>query len=558
MNVSAETYLDHKFARFLAERSKLQGEEKETFYSTVSRLSSSMREGHSCLQVNGLEKQILGNTDLVLQVGEQESEEVRPLVLSGNNLYLQKYYSYERRLAEQVAELAAARNSPDLIKEHLESLFPGETIESSDQMKAAVTAMERSFLVVNGGPGTGKTTTVVKMLALLLLHQDQGLRIALAAPTGKASMRLSESVAGALTYLDLPSDVQESIPGTALTLHRLLGVKKHSPQFRHNHYNPLPYDVVVVDEASMVDLAMMSKLVDAMKAGTRLILLGDKDQLASVESGAVLADFIESLPESSVELQKTYRFDYNIKALATSINTADHSSVWEQITAGVENVSHLLETDLSSYIAKKYGEYLSFVQGGPPADEARIKEIFTRFNKFQVLCGESYTEFGVNNVNKVVERRLALAGFNCKHGDWYNGRPVLITQNDYGLNLYNGDIGICLWDRQLSGYRVWFERGEGKVTSCVPSLLPTHETVYAMTIHKSQGSEFEEVLIVLPKEDNRVLSRELIYTAVTRAKKAVTIMGEASVIRSALLRQHQRQSGLHQMIQQESKRRNPS
>ncbi len=177
-----------------------------------------------------------------------------------------------------------------------------------------------------------------------------------------------------------------------------------------------------------------------------------------------------------------------------------------------------------------------------------MRDCFAHFNNFQVLCGVAHTEYGVNGINRKIEQRLAVSGLQCKHGDWYAGRPVLITRNDYGLDLYNGDIGICLWDNTTQKYRVWFERADGSLKSCAINLLPPHETVYAMTIHKSQGSEFGEVLVVLPKEDNRVLSRELIYTAVTRAKKSVKIMGDSSVLETALKRQHQRHSGLRQML----------
>ncbi|BHH82798.1 RecBCD enzyme subunit RecD [Desulforhopalus sp. 52FAK] len=550
MSSQPETYLDERFAKFMTDRSGLEGAAKDALFDIVFRLSISLSEGHSCMKVSQAEQSVLQQTHVVAERREGGTASPQPLVLDRDNLYLERYYTYEARLASQIRVLAETDCPVEVDAGISADLFPGESVESSDQMRAAVTAIGKALMIVSGGPGTGKTTTVVKMLALLLMHEKKGLRIGLAAPTGKAAMRLSESVGKSLEHLSLPSLVTELIPKSAVTLHRLLGVKKHSPQFRHNSSQPLKMDVVVVDEASMVDLAMMSKLVDALKPGGRLILLGDKDQLASVESGAVLNDFILSLPGNSVELKKTYRFDDNIKRLATCINNSDHGSVWRQLTADTKsNVSHLKEEQLHQYIALRYGEYLRCVQDIITPDESDVRKIFECFNRFQVLCGVAFTEHGVKAINRKLEQRLALKGFQCKHEEWYPGRPVLITRNDYGMELFNGDIGICLWDNKRHCLRVWFERADGSLKSCAVNLLPPHETVYAMTIHKSQGSEFGEVLVVLPKEDNRVLSRELIYTAVTRAKKAVRLSGDGAILKLALERQLQRHSGLRLMLQ---------
>lgn len=549
-----ETYLDKSIATFLAARSGLTSTAKERFYTLVLRLSMSLSEGDSCLEVTLPEQKLLGGLSLVSVAGPGEKATATPLILHGSNLYLARYYHYEQRLARQIGSLAAIRFNEKADHGLVARLFPGESPEESDQMRAALAALSRALIIVSGGPGTGKTTTVVKMLALLLAGSKTSLRIGLAAPTGKAAMRLSESIGNSLTKLNLPGSVLDAIPESAMTLHRLLGVKKHSPQFRHNSSRPLEMDIVVVDEASMVDLAMMSKLVDALKPGSRLILLGDKDQLASVESGAVLGDLIHSMPENSVTLKKTYRFDDNIKSLATNINTSDHEAVWHQLTReGKHNVSLCEEEELYSYVCLRYGQYLKLVEKMKAPDETAIREIFSCFNNFQVLCGVAFTERGVVAINRRVEQTLALRGFHCKYNEWYPGRPVLITRNDYGLDLYNGDIGLCLWDSEKQGLRVWFERPDGSLKSCAINLLPTFETVYAMTIHKSQGSEFAEVLVVLPKEDNRVLSRELVYTAVTRAKKKVRILADRSVLSLALLRQHRRHSGLREMLLQANK-----
>jgi exodeoxyribonuclease V alpha subunit len=544
-----ETYLDKSLAIFLAGRSGLTGTDRDEFYTIVLRLSMSLAEGHSCFHVVASEIQLLSKLSLVSLADAGKSSSPTPLVLNGSDLYLERYFNYEMRLAGQVRTLADIRFESEIDQDVVNTLFPGESPEQSDQMRAALAALTRALIIVSGGPGTGKTTTVVKMLAILLASSKTTLRVGLAAPTGKAAMRLSESIGKSLLNLDLPDSVRKAIPENAMTLHRLLGVKKNSPQFRHNSEKPLEMDVVVIDEASMVDLAMMSKLVDALKPGSRLILLGDKDQLASIESGAVLGDLIDSLTENSVELKKTYRFDNNIKILATSINNSDHEAVWQQLTDGKSsNVSLCKESELMSYLSLRYGEYLTFVQSIPHPDENNVREIFSSFNQFQVLCSVAFTENGVMLINRLVEQRLSLKGLRCKYNEWYPGRPILITRNDYGLDLYNGDIGICLWDSIKESLRVWFERPDGSLKSYAINLLPTFETVYAMTIHKSQGSEFAEVLVVLPKEDNRVLSRELIYTAVTRAKEKVRIAADQPVLTLALLRQHQRHSGLRKML----------
>lgn len=550
------TWLDSSFAAFLAERSDLVGKQKDDFYALVLRLSMSLSEGHSCLKVSKPEQKLLCDVELVAVADSTSNIAPAPLILHGTNLYLAKYYHYETRLARQIRTLANICLHRDTEPDPalLETLFSGETVDDSDQMRAALAVLGRALIIVSGGPGTGKTTTVVKMLALLVAGSKNTLRVGLAAPTGKAAMRLSESIGNSLEKIDLPAAVRKAIPESAVTLHRLLGVKKNSPQFRHNSTRPLEHDIVVIDEASMVDLAMMSKLVDALKPGSRLILLGDKDQLASVESGAVLADLISGVPDNSVELKKTYRFDDTIKQLAANINGAAHEAVWQQLTDEKnksENISLCKENELHSYLSLRYGEYLQFVQSIRYPGEPDVRRIFSFFNRFQVLCGVVFSDHGVMAINRRVEQSLSLKGLHCRYNEWYPGRPILITHNDYGLDLYNGDIGICLWSSEKQGLRVWFERSDGSLQSYAMNLLPSFETVYAMTIHKSQGSEFDEVVVVLPKEDNRVLSRELIYTAVTRAKKKVRLVADRSILTLALLRQHKRHSGLGEMLTEE-------
>jgi exodeoxyribonuclease V alpha subunit len=538
------SFLDRYFSGFLADRSGLSGAAKDRFRELVGRVSQALMAGHSCLPLTEGEARFLGANPLVSDGGPT------PLVLHDRRLYLHRYYQYEIRLAERIRAMAATTVAPDQGGASADSYFDAAEPGTDWQKEAAKVALHQALTIICGGPGTGKTTTVVKILALLL-QAAEGHRppaVALAAPTGKAAMRLSEAVGKSLTRLSLPEDVRKSLPTSASTLHRLLGVRQGSPQFRYNRDNPMGWDVVVVDEASMVDLAMMSKLVDAIKPGARLILLGDKDQLASVESGAVLGDFIRSLPKNTVELQKTYRFDAGIKRLAEAINGADCATAWALLEDPRTTNITLLEEELIGFITKRYTLFMTTVNRPGVVD---LREVFAQFNSFRVLCAVHYGSHGVDSINRRVELALLRRGYACRSENWYPGRPVLITRNDYGLDLYNGDIGICLADPENGELKVWFERPDGGLRSLVPSRLPRCETVFAMTIHKSQGSEFDQVVVILPDEDNRILSRELVYTAVTRAKKAVWVVAEKEMLRLALSRNIERASGLADLLAKE-------
>ncbi len=543
MSELGNNLLDIHFSRFMADRSRLSGADKERFQLLVRTLTSSHEAGHSCLPVSSADAQLLETLDLVSDGG------LTPLVLHNRKLYLHRYFHYETRLAEQIRAMAGVtfplKEQKDLLDSYFNTTEPG----IDWQKEAARVALQKALTIICGGPGTGKTTTVVKILALLLQATDQTLDVALAAPTGKAAMRLSESIGSSLDHLPLPEKIKDAIPRQAKTLHRLLGFRRNSPQFRHNRTNPMAADVVVVDEASMVDLAMMSKLVDALKPGARLLLLGDKDQLASVESGAVLGDFIKSLPDNTVELQKSYRFDDNIKDLAASINAGEGETAWRLLAEPSRKNINILQADFIGYVGQQYAGYMEEVHRHFEPD---LRAIFAAFNSFQVLCGVHYGNRGVEGINRMVESSLARRGFECRSDSWYPGRPVLITKNDYSLELFNGDIGICLPERESGAMQVWFERSDGGLRSYSPYRLPSCETVFAMTIHKSQGSEFAEVVVVLPEEDNRILGRELIYTAVTRAKNTVKIVAEQWLFEQALSRNIERFSGLADQLKEQS------
>ena len=634
MNELIFSPLDIQFARFLAGRSGLKGEPKDRFELLIKRLSASLADGHSCLELTSKEEQFLSGID----PGLISQDITTPLVLWRCRLYLQRYYRYELRLAKQLRAMAriacplpdrsctvhgardtgpslacdrscavhGARDTgpslacdrscavhgtrdtgPSLACDYRTALddcfgHEQEGQEPNFQRRAAEMALQRPLALISGGPGTGKTSTVARILGLLLLTLGSDIHIALAAPTGKAAMRLSESIANALATLPFTETIKERIPSSASTLHRLLGVRHHSPHFRHTHANPLPWDVVVVDEASMVDLAMMSKLVDALKPGARLILLGDRDQLASVESGAVLADCIEALPDNTVTLQKSYRFNQEIRDFARAVNTNDSGTAWAMLTDKTHETAtvSLLHEPAVDFAGSRYRRYMQKALALQDGSEEEIRQLFQCFNQFRLLCATRRGDRGVETLNHQLEQRLAAEGspIHGSHdtrpslaggrssaipgsrdtrpslaGAWYPGRPVMILANDYSLRLFNGDIGICLPDMaapdsDAGSFKVWFEHEDGSLKGYQPYRLPACETVFAMTIHKSQGSEFDEVLVVLPKADTPLLTRELIYTAVTRAKTKALIDSDQAIFRGAVNRTISRASGLHAML----------
>ena len=536
--------LDMVFARFLSERSLLDPTQKQAFENIVMSLSFEQSQGHSCIQIDDEAKTLIIESGLALKdTNSHDTTTTLPLAIEQDRLYLHRYWLYESRLAQQLSKITQLKvsNKPKTTADFstlLDKYFGNsETIDW--QLAAATMAINQAFCMITGGPGTGKTTTVVKILALLQELSDQPLLIALAAPTGKAAMRLQESIGFNKAALPCIAAIKSAIPESVTTLHRLLGAKPPSPYFRHNAKQPLVYDLVVVDEASMVDLALMSKLVDALKPGARLILLGDKDQLASVESGAVLADLTTALPQQTLELQKSHRFDEDIKNLATAINQQQDLEAWRLLQTGNKNIA-LLETDLIDYISKQQIDYLRLITA-----RAEFSDIYKAFNRFQALCATRLGKNSVSDINHAVELLLSNKKLIHLSGLWYCGRPIMITQNNAALQLYNGDIGICLRDKeQEDQLRVFFQRADGSIKKYLPARIPHCETVFAMTIHKSQGSEFEEVLIILPETISPVLTKELLYTAITRAKKTIKLVANEAVFSSTVRQRVQRVTGL--------------
>ncbi len=482
-----------------------------------------------------------------------------PLVLDeANRLYLHRYWRYETDLAVAIRRRAQLQVAVDeaLLQASLQRLFPAQGEEFDGQRHAVRTAATRAFSVITGGPGTGKTRTVVWLLAALLEQAgERPLRIALAAPTGKSAARIAESVRAAKRQLPCTDALKAMLPEEATTLHRLLGPIPNSPRFRHDATNPLAVDIVVVDEASMVDLALMAKLFAALPTAARIVLIGDKDQLASVEAGNVLGEICAAagssaaspLADSVVELQKNWRFapGVEIHTLSQAVNAGDEAAVMDQLRSSPALWQALpkpgeLSAALRTRILDGYG---AVVRERDPA------AAMAQFNRFRLLTAVRRGPYGVESLNTLAETLLERAGLIARRGPWYAGRPVIVTRNDPATKLFNGDVGLTLPD--ASGHlRVFFANadGAGGVRAFVPARLPEHATVFAMTIHKSQGSEFDRVLLVLPERDSPVLTRELVYTGLTRARSAIELWANEDILRQAIGRQVRRASGLRDAL----------
>ena len=598
------TDIDRHIADFLL---RLEGRDDQPLWLAAALASNATQSGNICLDLETIAGRPLATQEATADSGcapdlsnwvkvlkqstvVGEPGNFRPLVLDhAGRLYLYRYWKYEQRVAELLKEFAASdlrAFDATILREGLARLFPPQGSDTLDwQRLAAVTAVLRRFSVVTGGPGTGKTSTVLRILALLLAQPGhERLRVALTAPTGKAAARLKEAVKQSKDTLDVSLEVRARIPEEAFTLHRLLGFIPGSRVFRHNQANPLPFELIVVDEASMVDLPLMAKLLDAVPPSARLLLLGDRDQLASVEPGAVFGDicsvaepagwsttfrecikpYLPALPASSSNggplqdsmtvLRKSYRFGAasGIGQLSRSIQAGDRDAaiqllsakglpdvVWEEVST-----PSVLQGRLERWILEAYSGCL---QAASPM------EAFTLFARSRILCAVRQGTFGVASINQVAEDTLARQGLVRWRSDWYRGRPIMISRNDYQIRLFNGDIGIA-WD-EPSGVQsgaaplgVVFPSESGEMRRILPSRLPEHETVYAMTVHKAQGSEFDRVLLVLPDQASPVLTREMLYTAVTRARKRVEIWARRETIEACIEKRVTRHSGLREAL----------
>ncbi len=506
-----------------------------------------------------------------------------PLILDGHErLYLGRYWHFEQVLADTLAQRAQSwlpGVDRDRLRQGLERLFPSSK-QIDWQRVAAATAILRPFCVISGGPGTGKTRTVTSILALLSEQTDGMLpRIALAAPTGKAAARLSESIRAAKQDLPLGEETVARIPEEAVTLHRLLGFRPARANPRHGADTPLYLDVLVVDEASMVDLPLMARLCAALPERARLILLGDKDQLSSVEAGMVLGDIcgrgagihyckdlctalkevagvelepaavpLPGIADHIVVLRKSWRFGENsgIGALARAVHQGDEKKAVAVLDDRSFPDVRLLaphKNTLDGLIAKRvipaFREVLT-----SPGPETALRAL----NRIRVLCAVREGPDGVSTLNKRIAQALETEGLIKRTGEIYAGRPVMVRVNDHAQRLYNGDVGLVMPDPASRGaLRVFFETAEG-IRRVLPSRLPYHETVYAMTVHKSQGSEFEQVLLVLPEEDSRVVTRELVYTGITRARRMVVLYANTQRLKEAIGNPVERSTGLYDAL----------
>ncbi|WP_447587960.1 exodeoxyribonuclease V subunit alpha [Aquipseudomonas campi] len=506
--------------------------------------------------------------------------EFAPLILDGERLYLARYQAYESGLAEQL--LARAADVPEVdeavLGESLTRLFAFNAGTTPDwQRLAAAQAVRRRLAVISGGPGTGKTTTVVRLLAALLEqpHAGSTLAIGLAAPTGKAAARMAEAIRNAKAALPVSEAIKAALPDEARTLHRLLGSRGDTPKVRHDAARPLALDVLVVDEASMVDLALMAKLVAALPPHARLILLGDKDQLAAVEAGAVFAELCEGRgfdAQAATELQRitgqqvpieaprshlgdavvllthSHRFagDSGIGELARRINAGDASGTLALLRQPHDDLCWQEQPTPSALLERLDQGYRPYLQAARTGDPAQA---FAAFNAFRALTALREGAWGVAGINEALEARFKRRLSLPERERWYPGRAVMVRQNDYALGLFNGDIGLCL--QSADGLRVFFESGEadeGGYRAFAPARLPSHDSAFAMTVHKSQGSEFTEVLLALPETPSPLLTRALFYTGITRAKQRVEIWGLPTRLAEAVSTRAERAAGLAQRL----------
>ncbi len=604
MNSSSESgfaAIDEVFGRFVARLAgKYLSDPRETQIvgHTAALVSAARAVGNSCLELAVVVQPEFAGSDeqtfpeimawqaLLLRSGVcGDGKSVTPLVLDDGRVYLGRFHDAERRVAAAIR--ARIENTtehsnvfrPELV-ELFRNLFPNSAGEIDWQGVAAAGALRSRLLFIAGGPGTGKTTVAARILALLL-HEQPSLRITLAAPTGRAATRLAEAVTAASAGMPVSDILRDSMPQQGTTLHRLLGYNPGADRFRFGPENLLTEDVIVVDEASMVDLLMMDALFGALRPSARVIVLGDPEQLMSVDTGFVLGDITRAagrggethgvglssayaalsgvalpidpmappLRDTVVRLRRSYRFEKQpgIGLLANAIQSQNANAAVDVLRdANFPDVSlHTRNPDEGSSRAKHSRDISSLLTTLLPHIDAYFAatsplDALRALSAFRILCALRAGDTGVAGINATVERIFRSRGKDTV--GWYDHRPVLITVNDPATQLFNGDVGVTLTTNGRT--EVFFLTGNDAVRSMSPSRLPLHETAWAMTVHKAQGSEFDHVLFVLPDVDSRVLSRELLYTGVTRARKTVTIAGSEEMLRMAMGRTAMRASGL--------------
>lgn len=588
--------IDHHLATLLCQ--ELNAAEDSLLYNAIVGVSQALRAGHSCLDLTAVAEQpVLINNEEATQICFPALAELlahlsslplnptdhRPLVLDRQRLYLRRYWLFEDELARALAARLPQRPLPQpasVITQCLDELFPTTSSDIDWQRVAAAAVLDNQLTVLAGGPGTGKTYTVTRMLAALQQLHDETLVIQLAAPTGKAAQRLSESICQAKQQLAQQNGIShsllEQLPEQASTLHRLLGVIPNSVQFRHNAQHPLALDVLVIDEVSMVDLPLMTRLFRALPAAARVIMVGDPEQLPSVAAGSVLSELAPlphpgysaarhqqlsqrlptALPAEYANKDKHAGYDHlvllqhsrrfaaggEIGELAQLIIAGESKRSWERLQTTHQEIACIDTATAHQQVQRWCEQYYRAVFNAESAEAA-----LAALNDFRMLTATRGSLQGVTALNEQVEQWAVRVGFIGPHETWYHGRPIMVTENHYGLGLFNGDLGIAWW--REGRIQVAFEDVNGNGLRWYnPGRLPNHETVWAMTIHKTQGSEFKHIALILPEHSSPILTRELLYTGLTRARQFAFIMTGEAIWKSTVSQRVQRYSALAERV----------
>ncbi len=536
--------------------------DNKLLWQTVAATSLALQQGHSCLHLDLCKHELPYKSMTAYggfnfpdtEIWQQELNAFNldpkfnsPLVLEKGRIYLRRYWQFETELANFFVERKKTKtvltpSQAKKAKQLLNEYFHENALPIDHQKLAAMNCLLGNTNIIIGGPGTGKTYTVTRILALLAAISDHPPLIKLAAPTGKAAQRLAEAIREAKQSMNLDMFIDDAIPNQAHTLHRLLGVIPNQIQFRHHADNPIEADILLVDEVSMVDLPLMTRLCRALKPSTRLILLGDADQLPSVAAGSVLADLI-TRPHPGYSTERAQKLkqldshlnvtasehgDDNVTELVHSRRFLDNSGIGilakkvieGNATATLKAFAEHDDVDWQSpsnfepQLYRWTAQYFSTL-----AQQTTLDAAFAQLKQFRILCAVKEGGFGVLAINEQIIKKL-----NPNRATFYKGQPIMVTQNHYGLKLFNGDIGL-IWPDDNGNLIAWFE-AEPEPRAVALGRLPAIETVYAMTIHKTQGSEFDNVVMVLPDNSSAIVTRELIYTGLTRAKKHFTLVGD--------------------------------
>ncbi len=507
-------------------------------------------------------------------------DQFTPLVLEDGLISFRKNRSRERGLLKRLSLLNSENTDPvitPLQTNLLQKLFNATGTEPDWQKTAAAMSLIKSFMIISGGPGTGKTTTVARILALHQQLNHYSLKIALAAPTGKAAGRMGEALNNELNKLGLTADERAAFPSEAKTVHRLLSGTESRGLLPPVEKKRLRYDLIIVDEASMIDLNLMYRLVTHLSDHTKLILLGDKDQLASVEAGSVFADLCrkpsnaftpesaallkrlgvdQDLPEknqaelddSILYLTKSYRFgsDSGIGTLAAAIQKGEGDP--SDIQAIISKFDELQHTDFN-FTAEQLDSLLKepvemIAAAAKHSDPGDLLAYWKKTARLSVL---RHGLTGSDRLNQLVEERISTMRVARVQNGWYHGRLIMVTQNDYNLGVFNGDLGVCL-ENEEGALWVYVESGS-QLKRIHPGRLMNVNSAYFLTVHKSQGSEFDQVRLLLPRKDTPILTRELIYTAITRARTSFSLLGDLNLFEKGVFRKSERYTGLHHLIQ---------